>query len=298
MVARGVRSGLARRLGAARDAGRGLVETVPLVRRVVQDLVRIEVIDRSMAIAAQAMLALVPMLVVLVAFLPETASEIALERFHSVTGVGERGDDLVEATVSADRVRAQTGLIGLLITIFSATSFARAVQRAYERVWEQDHGGGLAGLQRCLLWLVGWLATLQLLRTIGSLVGRQAALTPVRILLQGVGAVLVWWVTMRLLLFGRVAWRALAPAAVLTGFGSVVYSWGSSLVMPAYVATSVAQFGTLGLVLAVTSWLVGFAALLVVAAVVGRAVAEDEAAARWMQAVPDSFRGARRGQSE
>jgi membrane protein len=276
--------------------GAVVLRRLPLVRRVVEDLVRIEVIDRSMAIAAQAMLALVPMLVVLVAFLPESAGELALERFHSVTGVGERGDDLVEATVSADRVRAQTGLIGLLITIFSATSFARAIQRAYERVWAQSHAGGLAGLQRSLLWLVGWLITLQLLRTIGSLIGRDESLTVVRILVQGVGATLVWWATMRLLLFGRVAWLALAPAAALTGFGGVVYSWGSSLVMPSYVAASVAQFGTLGLVLAVTTWLVGFAALLVVAAVVGRALAEDEAVARRSQAATVWLRGLRQSE--
>jgi membrane protein len=55
----------------------------------------------------------------------------------------------------------------------------------------------------------------------------------------------------------------------------VIYSWGSGLVMPAYVASSAAAFGTLGLILAVTTWLVGFAGLLVVASVVGRAVVED-----------------------
>jgi membrane protein len=285
MVVRAVRDGLGRGLRTARSVARGVVETVPLVGRILQDLVRIEVIDRSMAIAAQAMLALVPMLVVLVAFLPESASEVALQRFHSVTGVGDRGDDLVAATVDADQVRAQTGAIGLLITVFSATSFARAVQRAYERVWERPHVGGLPGLQRCLLWLVGWLITLQVVRTIGSLVGRDESVGLLRVLLQGVGASLVWWATMRLLLFGRVAWSSLAPAAALTGFGGVVYSWGSGLVMPAYVTASVAQFGTLGLVLAVTTWLVGFAALLVVAAVVGRALAEDEAVARRLHAV-------------
>ena len=44
--------------------------------------------------------------------------------------------EMVQDTVDANQVRAQTGLIGLLITIFSATSFARAIQRMYERVWD------------------------------------------------------------------------------------------------------------------------------------------------------------------
>jgi membrane protein len=193
-------------------------------------------------------------------------------------------------------------VVGLLITIFSATSFARAVQRAYERVWEQPHLGGLPGLRRCLLWLVGWLTTLQVVRTLGDVVGRSESIGLLRLLLQGVAASLIWWATIRLLLFGRVAWSLLAPAAALTGFGGVVYSWGSGLVMPAYVAASVAQFGTLGLVLAVTTWLVGFAGLMVVAAVVGRALAEDEAVARrtrlasaWLHQLR---RGSGAGQSE
>ena len=59
-------------------------------------------------------------------------------------------------------MRAQTGIAGLLITLFSASSFARAIQRMYERVWEQPHVGGVVGLRRCLGWLIGWLVTLQL----------------------------------------------------------------------------------------------------------------------------------------
>jgi len=79
-----------------------------------------------------------------------------------------------------------------------------------------------------------------------------------------------------MLLFNRVSWRRLAVGALLTGFALVLYSWGSSLVMPTYVKESAEQLGTLGLILAVTTWLVGFAGVLVVASVVGRALVEDE----------------------
>ena len=33
----------------------------------------------------------------------------------------------------------------------------------YERVWEQPHIGGVSGRPRCLLWLIGWLVTLQII---------------------------------------------------------------------------------------------------------------------------------------
>ena len=259
--------------------------TVPVVRSVITGLVRIELIDRSMAIAAQAMLALVPMLVVLAAFLPAEFTTLALDRFRDLTGLGEAGEKVIEANVSAEQVRAQTGAIGLLITLFSATSFARAVQRMYEKIWEQRHVGGLVGIRRSSLWLVGWLLTLQTLAALGFVLDRVADFGALRYVLQGAGATLMWWWTSRVLLFGRVPWRTLLVGALLTGYSLVLYSWGSGLVMPAYVASSAAAFGTLGVILAITTWLVGFAGLLVVASVVGRAVAEDEDVLRLAHAV-------------
>ncbi|HET7197000.1 MAG TPA: YhjD/YihY/BrkB family envelope integrity protein [Nocardioides sp.] len=252
-----------------------VVSTVPVVRSIVTGLVRIELIDRSMAIAAQAMLALVPLMVVLTAFLPPEVTDLALDRFRDLTGIGEGGKGLVQTSVDPDQVRAQVGAIGLVITLLSATSFARAVQRMYERVWEKRHIGGMVGIRRSSLWLVGWLITLQTLAALGLVLTKVTDLGAVRYLLQGIGASLMWWWTSRVLLFGRVPWRRLLFGSLLTGYSLVAYSWGSTLVMPAYVASSAAAFGTLGLILAITTWLVGFAGVLVVAAVTGRAVVED-----------------------
>jgi membrane protein len=259
--------------------------TVPVVRSMITGLVRIELIDRSMAIAAQAMLALVPMLVVLTAFLPAEFTTLALDRFRELTGLGGAGEQVIDANVNADQVRAQTGAIGLLITLFSATSFARAVQRMYEKIWEQRHIGGLVGIRRSSLWLVGWLLTLQLLAAIGFAVEQVADFGPLRYVLQGAGASLMWWWTSRILLFGRVPWRTLLVGALLTGYSLLLYSWGSGLVMPAYVGSSAAAFGTLGVILAITTWLVGFAGLLVVTSVVGRAVVEDADVLRLSHAI-------------
>jgi membrane protein len=260
----------------ARALIRRVIDTVPLARTLVDGMIRIELIDRSMAIAAQAMLALVPMLAVLAAFLPAELSTLALERFRDVTGIGAPASDIVDANVSPETVRAQTGLVGILITIFSATSFARAVQRMYERVWEQPHIGGILGLRRSFLWLIGWLLTIQTISAIGFVLSQLHGFDVIRFLGQGITGTLVWWWTTRMLLFNRVSWRRLAVGAILTGFSLVLYSWGSGLVMPTYVRQSAEQLGTLGLILAVTTWLVGFAGVLVVASVVGRALVEDE----------------------
>ena len=179
-------------------------------------------------------------------------------------------------------MRAQTGLIGIAITLFSATSFARAIQRMYERIWDIRHIGGVSGTRRCFLWLFGWLVTLQLVGGLRTMLNGLDGLAGqgVRLGLQMLALSLLWWVTAWVLLFGRVSWNKLALGAVLTGCFGVVYNRTSSLVMPAYVNANSEQFGTLGVILAISTWLIGFAAVMVASAVVGRVISEDPTVGR------------------
>ncbi|MEI5675689.1 MULTISPECIES: hypothetical protein [unclassified Nocardioides] len=264
--------------------GARVLDTVPPVRKVVAELVRVEFIDRSMVVAAQGLLALVPLVVVLAAFLPQEVTALGIDRFESVTGVGEASADLVTdqvagtaAGLDASAVRTQTGLLGLALTLLSASSFARAVQRMYERVWGRSHVGGFRGRRLCLGWLLGWLLAMQGLSVVGWLDDRVGgvALDPLWLVLRAALATVLWWWTLHLLLFGRVPWRPLLVPALVTGAAVVAYAAGSTVVMPRYATSSAQQFGTFGLVLAVATWLVGFAGVLVVSAVVGRVLVED-----------------------
>jgi membrane protein len=281
-----------------RDQALSSVDRIPILGRLVSEFVRIEFIDRCMLIAAQGLLALIPMLVVLTAFFPHLTAD-AVQTFSHAAGVGGDGTQIIEGEIDTGDVRTQTGAVGFVITLFSATSFARAIQRMYERTWEQPHVGGVSGARRCLLWLLGWLVTLQLagaLRRVadgvGGLVGDGFALV-----LQGLLLSVIWWATCWLLLFGRVPWRSLALGAVLTGYLGVVYNRGSSVLMPPYVEANADQFGTLGVILAVSTWLIGFAAIMVGAALVGRVVSEDPtvrrvAASAWRRVVVRAARPA------
>lgn len=261
-----------------------VLDTVPPVGKTVSELLRVEFVDRAMVIAAQGLLALVPLVIVLAAFLPNEFTALGVDRFESVTGVGEASADLVEDQVSAtasgldtSQVRTQTGVLGLVITVLSASSFARAVQRMYERVWSQAHIGGFRGRRRCIGWLLGWLIGLQTLTLVGWATNQfdRVVLEPLWVLAKILAATALWWWSLHVLLAGRVGWRPLVVPAVLTGTMVVAYSAGSTLVMPRYASSSEAQFGTLGLVLAVATWLVGLALVLVVTAVVGRVLGED-----------------------
>ncbi|MFJ2755790.1 YhjD/YihY/BrkB family envelope integrity protein [Nocardioides sp. NPDC087217] len=265
---------------------RGRVETlvahVPLLRKLATEIIRIEFIDRCMLIAAQALLAMVPMLVVLAAFLPHL-TEAALQQVSHVTGLGDEAVQQVSGEVDLDQVRSETGAVGLAITILSATSFGRAVQRMLERVWEQEHVGGVRGAGRCLLWVAVWLACLGLVNAVVNLITDPGDL--LRPLLQAVGAIAVWWGTGWVLLFGRTRGWLLLPGAVLTGVVQVLYSRGSAWLMPVYVESNAEQFGMLGVILALSTWLIGFGGIIVGGALLGRLLVEDPVITWFVQRV-------------
>jgi membrane protein len=281
-----LRAAFGRAVGRARALVHRILDTVPPVRRFVDELVRVEIVDRAMVIGAQGLLALVPMLIVLAAFLPHETISLAVDRFDAVLGITGAGHAAVkhgvsgvegQGVVDVNTVRTTTGVIGLLVTLFSASSFSRAIQRMYEKVWQLRGTGGMRGRRRCLAWLLAWLILVQSISAVSVAddAVHSALLEPVWFVIRALLNGLIWWWSMRVLLFSRVAWRALAFPAAVTGVALTAYTGGSTIVMPTYVAQSARQFGTLGLVLAVSTWLVGFAGVMVVSAIAGRVVVED-----------------------
>ena len=96
-----------------RTQARDLIDQVPILGRLVSEFIRIEVIDRCMLIAAQGLLALIPMLVVLAVVLPapdRRRGPVVLRRDRRRQ---LRAGRAIEGEVTTDQVRAQTGIVGL-----------------------------------------------------------------------------------------------------------------------------------------------------------------------------------------
>lgn len=269
------RTPLATAAASVRTRVTRLVDVVPGLRRTLTELVRVEIVDRSMILGAQGLLALTPLLIVIAAVFPHDIGRELLNRFEDVTGIGTTGSAQLQHALSSPHVTAETGFVGVFLTLASATSFARAVQRIYERVWEQPHIGGLPGTRRCFLWLVGWLLLVDLLAVAVSPLHPTYGARILRLVIELVVGSLVWWWTGHMLLLGRVPWRQLLCGAALTGLGTTLVSRGAQLVMPRYTASNIAQFGTLGLVFAIATWLIVFGAVLVAVNVVGRVITEE-----------------------
>jgi membrane protein len=266
-------SALARRAQAWAAA---LVARIPVLGRLVSELVRVEVIDRALAIGAQALLAVLPLLVVVAAFAPPSLGADVLTQIRDAMGIpADLAEPIQQLVLPEDQVREQVGWIGLLITLISGTSFSRALQRAYAKVWDLTGVRRSGAVRSSVIWLVGLLVYFDVVVLLERLFeGTSTDVLPPVVVVAALQLAMWWW-SARVLLLWRVPWSGLLPCAVLTTVGMLLLMAGSDLVMPRYAKVSVEQFGTFGLVLAAASWLVAFGFVVIVTAVLGRVAAEQ-----------------------
>ncbi|MFE2855537.1 YhjD/YihY/BrkB family envelope integrity protein [Streptomyces lavendulae] len=232
----------------------------------------IELMHRAMGFAALGFLTLVPLLVVVAAAAPGSGSGFGrwLGQALGVTAPSRARVELLFG--AADLALERTTAFGLAALAVFGLTFGSAVQTGYEKVWDLPtarwhtmwrHVVWLALLVCYLGLLVGiptpshdWLGTT--LGTIGDMTG----------------TCLFFWTSGRLLLGGRVRWRALLPGAVATSLGLLGLRVFSQLVFSPLIASNAVTYGPFGTLLVVQSWLVGVGFVVYGGALVGRLVHE------------------------
>jgi membrane protein len=247
-----------------------------LVRACLDRLVEMQFVDRSVALGSLAFTAIVPLLVIASAFLPgkDGLSSELIDRFHLR---GDTADLVREVFAQPDAVRQSVSWLGVLLLVFAALSFTRALQRVYEHAWRLEVRG-LAGTRAGLIWIGGVVLWSTLFASVREwlidLTGPVGSLT---ILLAGNAAVWLWspWI----LLARRVEWTALVPTALLTSVAMSAISIGSVVYMPEAIGRSATHYGPIGIAIALVSWLVGIGFALTVCAGVGAVLGEQGAAA-------------------
>jgi membrane protein len=246
-----------------------------LLWRIWERLLEIEFVDRSIALAAKALVSMFPLLIVVAAFVG------ARTRASLVGAIAERlglrGDafTLFQASfASAEDIRKATGVLGLVLTFLFATSFTTAMQRVYLRAWRRPPHSGFDTYWRGLTWLAVMLVSLVLF---GRL--RAAADGGVTVAAFALGSLIVntvlWWFTAWWLLLGDVRARVLVSTGVVTGIATGVFTLSASVWMPELVTKNEAQFGFFGITLALISWFSGTAICVLVGACAGPVFAED-----------------------
>ncbi|MEV1022100.1 YhjD/YihY/BrkB family envelope integrity protein [Streptomyces sp. NPDC050264] len=246
----------------------------PLAGRVVQQLVRVTILDMATRLAALAFLAVLPMLIAFASFCPRPVREDLLHSVRLLLGTGgSMISGIEELAAGGDTAGHSWGVSGLLVALLSATAFTRALQRLCERSWELPRSGVRYVAWRWPVWLLVWVVILVAQGMLHRAFGAGPA---VGYLLQLTVAVLMWWWTQHLLLAGRVPWLPLLPGAVLTGAGVVAFCGASGLWLPRTLRMSTERYGALGSVFTLLSWLILLFTIVVSGIAVGRTLAQEE----------------------
>jgi membrane protein len=243
--------------------------------RVWERLLEIEFVDRSVALAGKAFVSFFPLVIVVAAFMPDRIRVSIISVVASRLGL--RGDalSLVQSSfASSDDLRKATGILGLILTIFFATSFTTALQRVYVRAWRRPPRSGVDKYWRGVVWLIAMVLSLAMVGGLRGVAGDGAGVVAWAVTALAINAGL-WWFTAWWLLLGDVRARVLAPTGVITAMALAGFALSASVWMPQMVAKNEAQFGFFGVALALVTWFSGAAICILVGACAGPALADD-----------------------
>lgn len=245
--------------------GRRLERSFP--GRCLASFVNQQGVDRAMVVASQAFTALIPLLILAAALAPvgrkNVVADAVIHKF-SLTGNAAAAVDQVFAH-SSD---GATGVLGVVLLVFSGVSLTRRLQRMYLQAWALEPSGGVRGSLHATLGLAVLLVEVSLLYAVQSLV-RGLPLDGVVGVLTSVLAGLVLWTTVPwLLLNRRVAWRRLLPGGLLTTVLTEVYAVATTIYMPRLMNEYSEQYGLFGVTLALVGWLLCIAFIIVFSTIV------------------------------
>jgi membrane protein len=218
---------------------------------VLNELLRVQIFDRSMTLAAQAFTSVFPLLIML----STLAGGGSRQHLGELVRLPDSSARLLDDALDGSRSNA-FGLAGGLIVILSATGLARALIRAYRTVWQvrgRRTGAAATGWQiGTVLMLVGFLIAIRLLSSLtGMLPSPRAGQVVVTALADLALAVLL----PRILLGPVVPWSKLLLTGAFFAAAMVGVRAGGALYLPRALQSSAERYGTIGLAFTYIGWL-------------------------------------------
>jgi membrane protein len=264
----------ARLVAAAKAAHRRAEVRFPVVTHLADRMVSVNIFDTATRLAAQCFLTAVPLLFVFAACAPPVVRDQLLGSMRSVFGLTGPIDTGIQQLMQPpnESLRQTTGVIGGLMVLISATAVSRAVQRLCKRAWEIPRGGIRVAPWRWVAWLALWIGALLVQGTLHNGLGLGFWLgVPVTFLCQ-TG---LWWWTQHLLLGGRIAWRPLLPGALITAAALTALAATARLYLPRTLDRTVAEYGPVGSVFVLLSWLIVVCLVATVSVSTGAVLAQE-----------------------
>ncbi|WIM98414.1 YhjD/YihY/BrkB family envelope integrity protein [Actinoplanes oblitus] len=235
------------------------------------ELVRVQIFDRSMTLAAQSFTSIFPLLIMLAAVLgPHYRS-----RLTGLLHLPADSERLLQEALSGSHSNA-FGLAGSVIVILSATGLSRALVRSYLVVWtvEQKPAGAAATGRQ-----IGTVLVLVVFLLFARVLGWLASLLPAPhvsgLLVSFVAdcslAILLPW----LLLGGRAPRGPLLAGGVVFGLLMIAVRGGEAIYLPRALKSSTDKYGTIGLTFTYIGWLYVLSFCLLLAAIIGGIVSRE-----------------------
>jgi membrane protein len=248
-----------------------------VVLNVVADLLRSDIADRSMTLAAQLFTSILPVLIVIASL----GHNDAVDRMVEWIGMVPISEQLTYNGTSSVPSTTTFGVVGVLMVLLSATSYARALGRFYARAWEVP----IVPMRQAWRWfvVVGAMVIGIVLVGGGQLLDDAPYIGGLLNLIEGF---IVWWVIWafvpHVLTRGRLSTRILLVVGAVTATGLTVLRLCSQPVMPTVSQTAVSQYGVLGLVFTLVGWLFFFGIVVVASTIIVGSLARDENIGRWL----------------
>ncbi|MFD8294069.1 YhjD/YihY/BrkB family envelope integrity protein [Streptomyces lavendulae] len=257
----------------------------PVLTRLIEQLAAVRVLDCATRLAAQAFLGGLPALFVVGTIGPDWMQDQLVSSLRAAMGLQDAALDQVLSVYAAKdpTTVTTTSAVGIIVTLASATACSRALQRTCERSWHLPKAKAAVAAWRWLAWLTVWLAALLFQGPLQNAFGTGAV---TGFLLAVVSGTLLWWWTQHLLLGARIPWLPLLPGAVLAGTGEQLLTVASKVYMPRTLNRSVDEFGSLGAVFVVLSWLITLFVVITLAIALGYVAAHEHPLARWLRTPP------------
>lgn len=252
----------------------------PFLGRILEQLATVNVLDCATRLAAQAFLGAVPALFVIGSLAPDWLREQAVSSLRTTLGLQGAALDQVRSVYSATGDTVSVSGVGIAVTLLSATAWSRAMQVTCERSWHLPKAKARLAAWRWLVWLTACLGVVLLQGPLQDAfgAGRDGGL-----FLALAGNTMLWWWTQHLLLGARIPWLPLLPGALFVASGVQVVSWASRIYMPHAVQRSLRQFGSLGSVFVLLSWLIAYFIVVTAAIALGYVVAREPLPTRWLR---------------
>jgi membrane protein len=228
----------------------------------------VDFMNSSLQFAALAVLCLFP-------FLITVSAESGGDARHALAarlGLDQKATrDVDELMSSGSHAVTTLSIVGAVIVLLGALGIASTLQVWYERAYDQPPAHNLTRqLANRLLWLAGLMGYLTL-QDFSFIQLKQAggARVPVYIATFILAVPFYWW-TPHVLLLGRIAWGRLLPVALVTAACVTGLGVFSGLFFSQQIVSSASDYGSIGVVMILLSYLIGLGVCIHLGAVAGR----------------------------